>query len=120
MKLTVTLVHPSRTIFYITYHCSGNETYQLDRVPLSNIVVRFQHFSSRLSGLLASAKLIARCLENSSTRPQTVQDISFHFAKRFVARVPENGVSKNVETFRPELEKKCSVYSTATEIIFYI
>ena len=30
------------------------------------------------------------------------QDISLHFAKRFIAKVPENGVSKNVETFRPE------------------
>ena len=65
----------------------------------TTVVVWFQLLSSRLSSLLESAKLISRYLENSGLGPQTVQDISFHFAKRFVTKVPENGVSKNVETF---------------------
>ena len=64
--------------------------------------MRFQLFHSRLSDLLECAKLISRYLENSGLGPQTVQDISFHFAKRFVAKVPENGVFRNVETFCPE------------------
>ena len=68
----------------------------------SNVALWFQLLSSRLSGLLESAKLILRYLENSGLGPPTVQDISFHFAKPFIAKVPENGVSKNVETFRPE------------------
>ena len=65
-------------------------------------VVLFQLLSSRLSGLFQSAKLIPRYLENSGIGPQTVQDISFHFAKRFVVKEPENSVSKDVETFCAE------------------
>ena len=66
------------------------------------VAVWFRLLSLRLSGLLESTKRISRNLENSGLGPQAVQDISFHLAKRFVAKVPEYGVSKNVETFSSE------------------
>ena len=63
------------------------------------VVVWFQLLFPRLSGLLGSAELISLYLENSGLGPQTVQDMSFHFAKRFKAKEPENGVSNKGETF---------------------
>ena len=61
------------------------------------VIERFQHYSFHLSDLLDSTKLFALYLENSGLGPQTVQDMTFQFAKCFSAKVPDNGVLNNVE-----------------------
>ena len=59
--------------------------FRIDMISL----VCFQYLPFRLSRPLKSAKLISRYLENSDVRPQTVQAIRFHFAKRLWSKLPK-------------------------------